>query len=286
MGKLSCPVCKSDLQPGATLWHECCPECRYEHATLEVSINTSAAADAMDEGLRETGIKALRQANFKVIVDVLKTLVPRRDGALLDVGAAHGWFLETARGSFNVLGVEPDEAVFKATFARGLPIRCGYFPAALETNETFDVIVFNDVIEHIPDISTTLDVCHARLNPGGILFLNLPNSRGFFYCTARFLCRLGITKPFDRMWQKGFPSPHVHYLDPENLEQLLLYHGFTQEVAGYLPSIRLRGLYERLSYDSEMRAPKKLLMYALLVMLSPLMCLLPQDIMYGAFRKN
>ncbi len=42
---------------------------------------------------------------------------------------------------------------------KGLPARKGYFPDALDKKEKFDVIVFNDVIEHIPNIEGALASC-------------------------------------------------------------------------------------------------------------------------------
>lgn len=286
MAKPFCPVCHSSLVSGLSPWHFVCQKCYYEHGNLAITINDQGDSPVMDETLREVGIQKLRQRNFAKIVRVLKRLAPRPEGLLLDVGAAHGWFLETALPFFKATGLEPDEAVFRGTAAKGLPIRCGYFPDALAADESFDVIVFNDVIEHIPDIGKTLGVCRERLNPGGILFLNLPSSRGVFYRTARVLYRFGVTKPFERMWQMGFPSPHVHYLNPTNIELLVKQHGMTQVSSGYLPSLSLHGLYERLSYDSEMRTPIKVALYISLTLLLPILALLPQDIMYGAFQKR
>jgi SAM-dependent methyltransferase len=281
-----CPACRTPLENGLTNWHFVCPMCHYELGDLTVSINLSDGSPIMDESLREVGIRKLRVKNFTKIVKVLRPLAPRPNSFLLDVGAAHGWFLETARPFFKVMGVEPDESVFHKTAAKGLPIRCGYFPDALAADECFDVIVFNDVIEHIPDIGKTLDVCRERLNPDGILFLNLPNSRGIFYKTARLMCRMGLAKPFERLWQKGFPSPHLHYMNPTNLELLLKQHGLTQVSSGFLPSVSLHGLYERLSYDSDMKTPTKVVMYLLLVISLPLIAAMPKDIMYGVFQKR
>lgn len=90
---------------------------------------------------------------------------------------------------------------------RGLPVRPGYFPDALTPDESFDAIVFNDVIEHIPDIASALDACNARLSENGLLVLNLPNSRGFFYRLSKIFARLGWRNPFNRLWQKDLPSP-------------------------------------------------------------------------------
>ena len=145
---------------------------------------------------------------------------------LLDVGCAHGWFIERASSRFDVTGIEPDAGVAAATRARGLPVRSGFFPDVLGPDECFDVIVFNDVLEHIPDINTTLVACWQHLAPGGCVIVNAPSSRGLLYRLSVLLARTGLGRAFDRMWQLGFPSPHVHYFATTNLVLLAHKAGF------------------------------------------------------------
>lgn len=181
--------------PWPDRWHSQCPHCGYEAATLQVSINVPQAHMSIDEEAREASLKALRQANFAEIVDHARIYAPPGGRRLLDVGSTHGWLLEAATPTFDVLGIEPDAAIGSKAALRGIPVRQGYFPDALDARERFDVIVFNDVIEHIPDIGSALCACHERLDPGGTLILNLPNSRGFFYRLSKLLVRPRIAGP-------------------------------------------------------------------------------------------
>ena len=213
---------------------------------LEPVINDPTAHLALDEALREAGLKALRTENFREVVQLIRGLSGLSRPSLLDVGAAHGWFLDEAQKYFDVLGVEPDAAVVAKTVARGVPVRTGYFPDALDENETFDVIVFNDVIEHIPKIDDALAACAARLNQDGLLVLNLPSSTGLFYRLSRLLARVGWGAAFARLWQKDLPSPHVHYFNRRNLTDLLSKYGFSLVRDAELPSLRLKGLAARL----------------------------------------
>jgi len=238
---MNCVVCHHTVRHGLTGWHTQCPHCRYEAAALQVSINVPQAHTAIDEEAREASLKALRQANFAEIVAHARTFAPPGGRRLLDVGSAHGWLLEAATPTFDVLGIEPDATIGAKAAMRGIPVRQGYFPDALQAHEKFDVIVFNDVIEHIPDIGSALRACHERLNPGGILILNLPNSRGFFYRLSKLLVRLRRDGPFERMWQKSLPSPHLHYFDNENLTRLLADAGFSLVFSRELPALRAQG---------------------------------------------
>ncbi|GGY73502.1 class I SAM-dependent methyltransferase [Pseudoduganella plicata] len=283
---MNCVVCHHTVSHGLTGWHSQCPHCRYEAATLRVSINVPQAHASIDEEAREASLKALRQANFAEIVDHARTYAPPGGRRLLDVGSAHGWFLEAAAPAFDAIGIEPDAEVGSKAAQRGFQVRQGYFPDALRSDETFDVIVFNDVIEHIPDIGSALRACHDRLNPGGILILNLPNSRGFFYRLSKLLVRLRIAGPFERMWQKSLPSPHLHYFDNQNLTRLLAGLGFSLVFQRELPALRAQGLKERLGYVGN---PNPLVLwgqYVVIRCLIPVLRLFPSDIIVGIYRRE
>jgi 2-polyprenyl-3-methyl-5-hydroxy-6-metoxy-1,4-benzoquinol methylase len=253
---------------------------------LDVAINDLHACEMVNEREREAGLKALRLENFKVIVDLAGRFVPADGRKLLDVGSAHGWFLETARDRFDVLGIEPDAVVGARAAARGLPVRSGFFPEALQDGECFDVIVFNDVIEHIPNIHAALAACEQRLKPGGILILNVPSSRGFFYRLSKLMARAGCRAPFDRLWQKGLPSPHVHYFDPNNLSRLVTAHQFEQVHSAQLPSLRSEGLLERLRCVGKMSPLSLYVQYAAIRCAIPLLRFFPSDTIVGIFRKK
>lgn len=281
-----CIVCGTGQAAGLAQWHATCPSCGYESAALQVAINRRQEAGGVDEAEREIGLKALRQENFREIVGLVRQHMPAHARRLLDVGSAHGWFLETAREHFDVLGIEPDEVVGKRAAGRGLPVRHGYFPDALATGEHFDAIVFNDVIEHIPDIHAALRACHERLTPGGLLILNLPNSRGFFYRLSKLIARIGWRGPFDRLWQKDLPSPHVHYFGPDNLSRLVQAHGFEPVLHTELPALRAKGLLERLRCAGNVPTLSLYAQYVAILCAVPVLRAFPSDIIVCMFRRK
>ncbi len=282
---MNCLVCGQLTQPGLSAWHRTCPACHYESAALQPTINDANVHLHVDEAEREVGLKAIRLENFRTIVEHAARLAPANASTLLDVGAAHGWFLEAASERFTVLGVEPDSAVASKTATRGLPVRQGYFPDALRDGERFDIIVFNDVIEHIPDIRTALEACRERLNPGGLLILNLPNSRGFFYRLSKLFARVGWRSPFERLWQKGLPSPHVHYFQADNLTRLVQQQGLELKLRTELPSVRATGLLERLRCAGQGTMASIYAQYAAVLMAIPVLRAFPSDIVVCVYRK-
>jgi 2-polyprenyl-3-methyl-5-hydroxy-6-metoxy-1,4-benzoquinol methylase len=280
----NCPVCESPLQESLRKWHFFCPRCAYEQSSLEPAINENQAYDNIDEAARETGLRELRLSNFRILLGAIGQLKPE-GGSLLDVGSAHGWFVEEAMDTYEVLGIEPDEAICAMSAARGLPVRNGYFPDALRDGETFDVIVFNDVLEHIPPVIDILRACHERLNDGGYLVVNLPNSKGLFYRVSRVFARLGYSGFFERLWQKDLPSPHVHYFNEYNLADLIERNGFVTAVKGRLPVVSLSGLYSRISFAGKMGGLAKAVTYCAVALSLPLLKLFPNDIIYLIAKK-
>ncbi|VVN93197.1 class I SAM-dependent methyltransferase [Pseudomonas fluorescens] len=285
MSAKTCPVCDKALLPGIRKWHYKCPECFYENGDLPPAINNENSHNLIDEKARETGLRELRLRNFKRLILVLSKL-KSDGGSLLEVGCAHGWFLEVAQAKFNVLGIEPDKTILESIASKALPVRNGYFPGSLEESEKFDIIIFNDVFEHISIIQKTLEECHKRLNDGGLLVLNLPSSDGVFYKLSRFFAYFGKFEFFERLWQEGLPSPHVHYFNSRNLVSILKKTNFTSIANGTLPTLSLAGLYTRISYTGKFGALSKVFIYCTIAVALPILRLLPSDIIYVIAKKT
>jgi len=233
-----------------TEWAARCPGCGTWASSLEPEINSpnehAGTGTEIDTEARIAGLERLRRENFRDVLDRIGAVV-RLDGArLLDVGSAHGWFLEeaSARG-IRATGVEPEEDVAAGPLGHGLDVRVGFFPDVLDKEETFDVITFNDVLEHIPDARATLAACAQALRPGGVLSINIPNADGLGYRVAATGARLGVRGPFERFWQYGLPSPHIHYFTRAGLKRLVEDSGFAVQGVGALSAISREGLWER-----------------------------------------
>lgn len=249
------------MNPGLANWHFFCADCHLEKSTLAPRINE---LHSIDEAQRAAALQDLRASNFTRLLDWLQQRcaghLPQRP-ALLEVGCAHGWFLQKAQEKYQAEGIEPDHAIARQAQAKGLAVRTGFFPDALQENERFHIIVFNDVLEHIPDVGQVLRCCHQHLHEGGYIVVNAPDSEGLFYRLSRTLARLKQPGAFERMWQLGLPSPHLYYFNTATLQKLAAANGFLMEDRTPLPSISLRGLRERIQYTQAHARVKSLLLY-------------------------
>ena len=238
------------MQTQIVEWAARCLECGTWGSSLEPAINkqtTHATTDTeIDAGARVVGLEKLRRENFRDVLDRIEALVPLDGARLLDIGSAHGWFLEeaAARGALAT-GVEPEADVAAGPLERGLDIRSGYFPEVVGESESFDVVTFNDVLEHIPSVNETLAACLRVLRPGGVISINIPSADGLGYRAAQATARVGLRSPFERFWQHGLPSPHIHYFTRASLAKLLVVNGFSVEEVDALSSIARQGLWDR-----------------------------------------
>ena len=261
-----------------------CSRCGLYRSAFPVAIN-QAQDDRLDEVRRERALKALRVANFERLLDGCAAHLAE-GASLLDVGCAHGWFLEAAaRRGYRPLGLEPDHEVAVRTKTSGAPVIEGFFPDALPAGATYDAISFNDVFEHLPDAHAMAEAVRERLNPGGVLILNLPLAGGVIFRLARLAARLGIKGPLARMWQEGLPSPHLAYYSAATVLRLFRAHGFEPVAQGRLPSMTTQGLWARIRYDRSVSPVKAAGLYVVAAALAVVSDLLPPDIGYFLLRK-
>ena len=286
MSELYCPVCNNKLSNELTDWHRLCSKCFYECSDLKPSINTKSTHDMVHEEDRSIGLKSLRQSNFLAILKQMESLCLAEGSSILEVGCAHGWFLELANEKYTAVGIEPDRHIFEKTLTKGLKLRNGYFPDALGDNEVFDIIIFNDVLEHIPDTHKILEAVKNHLACKGFLIVNIPDSSGVFYRLSKILQKIKITSPFERLWQAGFPSPHLHYFNSGNLIQICEKHGFEAVAKHTLPSIHSQGLKERIGHINNQNPFVVSFMTLLLKPLLPFINLFPSDIVVIYFQQK
>jgi SAM-dependent methyltransferase len=281
--RMFCDACQSEMHEGLSAWHFVCPACKFERSTLEQKINK---VHSIDEIARENALRSIREHNFNLLLGWLKeTSKSNGKPTLLDVGSAHGWFLQKAQENFDAQGIEPDQAMADYAIKKGLNVRKGFFPEVLDNSEKFDFIIFNDVLEHIPAVKNIIKSCSDHLKEDGILVINAPDRRGVFYKVSKFLKKLGMAGSFERMWQVGLPSPHLYYFDKNSISKIAAQAGFKIIKEHSLDSIAVKGLFDRINYAGGNKLINYLIGIAVLIF-SPALKITPSDINVWFFKKN
>lgn len=129
---------------------------------------------------------------------------------VLDYGCGAGAsLLEIEALGAEAYGIEADPNVQQVIDKLGLRIHIGTLDDAPFDGVLFDLIVLNQVLEHIPHPETLLEKLRARLKPGGKLVLSFPNADSIF---ARF---------FKRTWINWHIPYHLHHFNPNSARLFL-----------------------------------------------------------------
>ncbi len=151
---------------------------------------------------------------FKKYFDIFKN-IGKKDGKLLDIGCATGFFMELAKtNGFDVSGIEISDFAAKKGREKGLNIVTGDIFTPEFPSEHFDVITMFDVIEHVPNPKETILEAKRILKKDGILVINTPDAESLW---ARVL---------GGNWQLIMPPEHINYFSPKNLGNYLKENGF------------------------------------------------------------
>jgi 2-polyprenyl-3-methyl-5-hydroxy-6-metoxy-1,4-benzoquinol methylase len=116
--------------------------------------------------------------------EMLKYL-PATAKKVMDVGCGNGAFAAIVKKQNNaeVWGIEPMESEAKVAETVLDKVFTGGVEPFLEQlpDRYFDAIYFNDVLEHLADPYSVLDILKSKLAPGGVIISSIPNVR--FYRT-------------------------------------------------------------------------------------------------------
>jgi SAM-dependent methyltransferase len=153
---------------------------------------------------------------FNRRLDEILHHVGGRRGRLLDVGCATGTLLELARlRGWQVAGVDISE--YATQIARdyySLDVFTGELAEAAYPDKGFDVVVMDDLIEHVADPSALVREAHRVLKPRGLLTLNTPNRAGLWHLLM------------GHRWFHYKQVEHTYFFSPDVISRLLKCHGF------------------------------------------------------------
>lgn len=130
-------------------------------------------------------------------------------GRFLDVGCAYGRFLTYLPATFEKHGIEFSEEA--ASYGRrrfGVDIQAGDLHSVRLEDDSYDVVHFRGVFEHIPDPQRELEAARRILKPGGWLVLStVPNIGG--PCGIVFRERFRLVDP----------CGHIYYFSRSTLSR-------------------------------------------------------------------
>ncbi len=179
---------------------------------------------------------------------------------VLDVGCGDGFLVKVAFGERLEAGIDldPEEverAVQSGSYQKALCASATDLPFPAKS---FQTVISNCVLEHIPDIDTTLREIRRVLKPGGRLLFTVPSecytNGSFFRGLLTGMGFAGLGKLYiDRL--NGL-FRHHHVDDAKTWKKRLGKAGFKMERADYIIPLKAFHAYERWMFAA---VPSKLL---------------------------
>ena len=197
------------------------------------------------------GISELRRKNFKKIIDIILSLNVNQSLKILEIGSGNGFFIEECeKSNIDITGSESDEEQYNLlakNFSNIIKIALPIKNFNNKLSNKFDVVVFNDVFEHLENLDLILIQLKSILKTNGQIVINLPSSDGLIYKFSNILNKIGFTNFYDRLWQKNLASPHLSYFNNSNLKMLFNKHGYNLIHTTSLDTVSKKGNFIRLN---------------------------------------
>lgn len=138
-----------------------------------------------------------------------KHLKPIKDLTIVEVGCASGGILQYFKQHGNkVHGVDYGSDYITYGKSKGLDLHVGNIDVLIDKKIRADVVIYADVLEHIPNITIELEKAKQILKDDGVLYIALPS----------------IKKPTDFLGQ--LQNAHVWYFVLPTLTNLMTQNGY------------------------------------------------------------
>ena len=156
--------------------------------------------------------KKIIQLNFRKRLKEINRY--KKNGSLLEIGCAYGFFLELAKRNFNVTGIDiaPEATEFARKKLKLQVETKSYLDKKII--KKVDVISMWDTIEHLEFPEKFINKINFDLKTGGYLFLTTGDIDSL------------IAKLQGPEWRMIHPPTHLFYFSKTTITRLLKKHGF------------------------------------------------------------
>ena len=148
------------------------------------------------------------------VADLIKPYLHKKSLSILDIGCGFGHILYSLGNYF------PESERFAIEFSdkcvrhlKSLGVKVFNEPVMEVLNKhnlQFNTVVISHVLEHLLNPRETLETVHSKLEPGGLLYVEVPN-----------IPPESLLSYFDHVWAPRFDEPHITFFSEALLLSLL-----------------------------------------------------------------
>ncbi len=177
--------------------------------------------------------------------------LPQHYTRVLEVGCAAGAFRQHLKQPHEYWGIEPNAEAAGAASTRLDHVITGIYDdstAAALPNKHFDLVICNDVIEHMVDHDHFLEQIKTKMQPGACMVGSIPNVR---HITALF--KLLVAKDWPYSASGILDRTHLRFFTEKSLHRAFAEHGWTVEMLEGINSIITHGVHREEGQASAVR---------------------------------
>jgi methionine biosynthesis protein MetW len=193
------------------------------------------------------------------VAGIISDLVPE-NVRVLDVGCGAGSLtkLISDRRTKRIIGVEPDVRRSEQARQRGLNVVTGLLDADFfGKNGKFDVLIFADVLEHLPNPQEVLVTARQGLTAGGSVIVSVPN-------VAHWSVRLNLLRGRFNYESCGImDATHLRWFTKVSLLQCLAAAGFSVVAYQVTTGVGLGVYYDQLPWRRMRPALRRTVLHSL-----------------------
>ena len=139
--------------------------------------------------------------------------------SVLEIGSGIGLvgaYIRSKDNFIKYMGIELDKEAFEKSQLLKLNTIQGDFKEIEKIETLFDVIMMWEVIEHLQDLNSFLELAYKKLNVNGKIILSTPNYNKIYNYPNR---------EKDQIFQDQ-PPIHLNFFTPESIKNVFAFHQF------------------------------------------------------------
>lgn len=171
--------------------------------------------------------------------------LPEQYSRVLEIGCGEGGFRGNLGRNCEYWGVEPIQAAARAAIGRLAKVLVGTYEQVIDEipRGYFDLVICNDVIEHMADHAWFLGSIRSKMSEGAHLVGSVPNVR---YIDN--LYKLLVRKDWQYRDEGVLDRTHLRFFTERSLERALLDSGFVlRRIGGINPA---PGIFRRVAVSA------------------------------------